>query len=456
MYIRSLMTLAVLAVLVHDLAAADKPNVILIMADDLAYGDLTSYGSKRQRTPVLDKMAEEGVRLTSYYCGNTVCTPSRMALLTGAYPRRVGWRGGVVGYGVKAVNGLAPEALTIAEVFKSQGYKTAMSGKWHLGDSDEFLPMNQGFDSAYYIRKSNNQTKKLFRDGKLLEDPFTNRMLSEQFTKEAISFIEANKDTPFFLYLPYTAPHFPAESHPDWKGKSKNGPYGDVVEELDFRIGEILSTVKENNLDENTLIIFISDNGTEPGQKKMSSPAPYRGLKWSVLEGGNRVPCIARWPGVIPAGKERDDLVAAIDLLPTLTHACGIDISQISKGSPKIDGFNVWNTFTGKKGMPHPRKDLLFFHGWGQLQAIRVANWKLYVDKVKEVSASQKGPALFDLADDLTESKNVAVDHPEKVQEMLALARKQIADIEDHSIDLGGRPLKPLDTKKKRGAWLQQ
>jgi arylsulfatase A-like enzyme len=437
-------------------AVAQKPNVILIMADDLAYGDLSCYGSTLHKTPVLDKMAREGVRLTSFYSGNTVCTPSRMALLTGAYPRRLGWRGGVVGYGVKTVNGLAPQALTIAEVFKSRGYETGMSGKWHLGDEDELLPMNQGFDTAYYIRKSNNQTKKLFRDSELLEDPFTNKLLSEQFTKEAIAFIEKHKAKPFFLYVPHTAPHFPAEAHPDWEGKSQNKAYGDVVEELDARVGELLAALKKNGLDEKTLVVFISDNGTEPGQRKMSSPAPFRGMKWSAMEGGNRVPCIARWPGQIPPGQVRDELVGAIDLLPTLTAACGINLSAISKGSPKIDGVDVWNVFTSTDGGPHPRKELLFFHGWGQLQAIRSANWKLYVDKVKEISGSNQGPVLINLAEDMTESTNVAAAYPEKVKELLALAKEQIIDIETNTIPLGGRPItKPFDAKKKRGAWLQ-
>jgi len=216
-------------------ALPTKPNVILIMADDLGYSDLSCYGSEVLRTPILDKMASEGMRLTSFYAGCTVCTPSRMALLTGAYPARVGWRGGVVGYGVRTVNGLAPEALTIAEVFKSAGYSTGLFGKWHLGDAASMLPMEQGFETAFYINKSNNQTKKLFRGDELIANPFDNRRLTEQFTVEAIRFIQAERDQPFFLYLPLTAPHFPAQAHPDWQGKSKLGAYGDVVEELDSR-----------------------------------------------------------------------------------------------------------------------------------------------------------------------------------------------------------------------------
>ena len=190
--------------------AADRPNVVLMMADDLGYQDLSCYGSEVIRTPALDEMASEGVRLTSFYTGSTVCTPSRMALLTGAYPKRVGWPGGVIGYKIKWENGLAAEALTIAEVFQGAGYATGMCGKWHLGDAAEMQPMNQGFDSAYYIKRSNNQTKKLWRGETLIADPFDNRRLTENFTAEAIKFIKANQANPFFLYLPLTAPHFPS------------------------------------------------------------------------------------------------------------------------------------------------------------------------------------------------------------------------------------------------------
>ena len=258
--------------------AADRPNVILMMADDLGYNDLSCYGSEKLRTPQLDKMAREGVRLTNYYSGSTVCTPSRMALLTGAYPTRVGWPGGVMGYKIKRQNGLAPEALTMAEVFKQAGYATGLCGKWHLGEGEGMLPMAQGFDSTFCIRSSNNQTKKLWRGEELVADPFDNRLLSEQFAGEAIKFIKANKERPFFLYLPFTAPHFPAQAHPDWKDKSANEAYGDVVEELDHRVGEILKTLETEKLNRKTIVVFTSDNGPEPGQKKWASAKPFRGL----------------------------------------------------------------------------------------------------------------------------------------------------------------------------------
>ncbi len=425
--IASLGIFALFAFSPNDAVAAERPNVILIMVDDLGYNDLSCYGSELIKTPVLDKFADEGVRLTSFYAGATVCTPSRMALLTGAYPSRVGWPGGVVGFRIKPVNGLSPDALTIAEVFKSKGYQTGICGKWHLGDSPELLPMNQGFDAAYYITKSNNQTKQLWRGKELIEDPFKNRLLSEKFTTEAIKFIVSNKANPFFLYLPLTAPHFPAQAHPDWKGKSQNAAYGDVVEEMDSRIGQILETLKTLNLDEKTLVVFLSDNGPDPTQKKWARSAPYRGLKWSSLEGGTRVPCMVRWPGVVPPGQECGELTAAIDLLPTIAHACGINVRKISRGSPKLDGVNVWDTLIGKK-TPHPRTDLLYWNGWAKFQAIRVGDWKLCIS----------GKVLFNLADDPAERTNLSDKHPEKVKAMLKLAKKQIVDIEKNSIPLGG------------------
>ncbi len=435
-------------------ALPTKPNVILIMADDLGYSDLSCYGSEVLRTPMLDKMASEGMRLTSFYAGCTVCTPSRMALLTGAYPARVGWRGGVVGYGVKTVNGLAPEALTIAEVFKSAGYSTGLCGKWHLGDAASMLPMEQGFETAFYITRSNNQTKKLFRGDELIANPFDNRRLTEQFTVEAIRFIHANRDQPFFLYLPLTAPHFPAQAHPDWQGQSKLGAYGDVVEELDSRMGQIFDVLKDRDLDKKTIVVFLSDNGPEPGQKKWARSKPFRGLKWSALEGGNRVPCIVRWPGVIPAGRTSAEITAAIDLLPTLAHACGIDLTKITSGTPKIDGVNVWDTLTVKPSSRHARTDLLYWHGSGVLQAIRVGDWKLYLDLVKEVPGTSEGPVLVNLVDDPAEQANLSDKHPEKVQAMKTLALERLADIEANGIPLGG-PADNRKTEKTRGLWLK-
>lgn len=448
LYIPYLLLLAITA------QAADKPNIILVMADDLGYGDLSCYGSKLLKTPVLDKLAKDGIRLTSFYAGATVCTPSRMALMTGAYPVRCGWRGGVVGYGLKTFSGLAPEAVTMAEVFQKAGYNTGLFGKWHLGDTEELLPMKQGFEEAYFINKSNNQTKQLWRGEKLEAEPFDNRRLTENFIKEAIQFIEKNKDRPFFAYLPLSAPHFPAQAHPDWNGKSANEAYGDVVEEMDHRIGELLKAVEANKLSEKTIIVFTSDNGPEPGQKEWATAAPYRGLKWSALEGGTRVPCIVRWPGKVPEGQVSDALVAAIDILPTLAHACGIELVCPPEGSPKLDGVNVWESLIGEKNRPHQRSELIYWQGWAIPQAIRSGDWKLYVDQVKGVPGTDKGPALFQLSKDPAEENNLAAKYPEKVKTMMASLEEKLTEIEANRIQLGGHPIDKPATRK-RGKWME-
>ena len=431
----------------------NQPNVILMMADDLGYNDLSCYGSQKIRTPVLDELAEEGLRLTDFYAGATVCTPSRMALLTGAYPSRLGWNGGVVGYRIKPVNGLAPEARTIGEVFRDAGYRTGLIGKWHLGDTAELHPQNQGFDKTFFIDKSNNQTKKIWRASELIADPFDNRRLTEIFISEAIEFIRSNNKNPFFLYLPFTAPHFPAQAHPDWEGKSKSAAYGDVVEELDGRIGDLLKVLEDEKLKENTIVVFISDNGTEPGQKKWGSAHPFRGMKWSALEGGTRVPCIIRYPGAVPEGKVSDKLTSAIDILPTLAHACGIQLKQGSEFVPKVDGLNLWDSLCGKT-KKHPRSNLLYFHGWATPQAIRVNEWKLYFDKVKEIERSDLGPVLIDLSKDPAENVDRSKEFSAKVKSMQTLAKELLLEIEKNSIPLGG-PANPKRGIVKKAVWLK-
>ncbi|MEK6237443.1 MAG: sulfatase-like hydrolase/transferase, partial [Planctomycetales bacterium] len=390
------------------------------------------------KTPVLDQLARDGVKLTSFYAGATVCTPSRMALLTGAYPPRVGWTKGVLGYKISTQTGLSPKVRTMAKVFQGSGYRTAIVGKWHLGDRPPFAPHRNGFDLSYYINKSNNQTKELWQGDKLLEKPFENRLLTEKFTREAIRFIKDDADKPFFLYVPYTAPHFPVQAHPDWKGKSSFGAYGDVVEELDHRIGEILAALKTKNIDRNTIVFFLSDNGPQGGEQ--SQAKPFRGKKWDALEGGTRVPCIVRWPGVIPAGRESDAIIAAIDVLPSLAHACEIDAAKLTAGGPKIDGLNVWDTLTGKKDAVHPRRDLLYWHGMNGFHAIRVGDWKLFPQgkdaKLPDKSGAGE-PVLFNLSKDLAETKNLAAEHPEKVREMRELAEKRLADVNRDVIPLG-------------------
>ena len=413
-----------------------RPNVILIMADDLGYHDISCYGHQKIKTPVLDQLAREGVKLSSFYAGATVCTPSRMALLTGAYPSRLGWSKGVIGHIMKRGQGLSPEALTMPEIFKATGYRTAMFGKWHLGDEPLLRPHKQGFETTCYLNKSNNQTKELWRGDEVIENPFTNRLLSERFTNEAIKFIESNQDHPFFLYLPHTAPHFPLEAHPDWKGKSQFGVFGDVVEELDHRTGQLLDALKKADLEKNTIVVFLSDNGPEP-LTRASRADPFRGKKWSALEGGTRVPCIIRHPDIIPPGWESAALISAIDLLPSLAHACGIDLRQHSLDKPIIDGLNIWPTLQGNKEVTHPRQDLLYWHGADGFQAIRKGSWKLFPNR-RHAGLKGSGPALFNLEKDLQEKLDVSLEHPAKVTALKKLAELRLAEIEKNKVALGG------------------
>jgi arylsulfatase A len=312
--VKSVLLLIILSFPVGSVLGAEiasRPNVILILADDLGYHDLGRYGHPEIKTPVLDGIADKGIRLTNFYSGATVCTPSRMALMTGSYPVRYGWTQGVVGYMMGIREGLSPGAITMAELFKSGGYRTGISGKWHIGSQPGSTPLAQGFDEAYGLFESNNQTTKLYRGDEVVEDPFENRLLTEKLSDEAIRFIRANAKQPFFLYLPFTAPHFPVEPHPEWKGKSAFGKYGDVVEEMDHRIGIILGVLEELGIIENTIVIFTSDNGPNP--KEQADSLPFRGEKWSALEGGTRVPCVIQWPAKIPAGQVSDALMTATD-----------------------------------------------------------------------------------------------------------------------------------------------
>ena len=412
-----------------------RPNIVLILSDDLGYHDLGCYGHPKIKTPVIDQLAQEGVRLTSFYSGATVCTPSRMALLTGSYPVRYGWSKGVVGHIMEKKKGLSSKAMTMAEIFKDAGYKTGIFGKWHLGDEPDFMPNNQGFDESFFINKSNNQTKKIWTGGEVTQNPFDNKLLTEEFTNGAKAFIKKNKDVPFFLYVPYSAPHFPLEAHPDWKGKSDYGVYGDVVEEMDARVGEILTELKENNLSEKTIVVFMSDNGPEPLTKE-SKAIPFRGKKWSALEGGNRVPCIIKSSSKSKGGGVYNKTVSAMDMLPSLAYACGIDISERSTDVPPIDGINLWDELTGKKAEAEGRPDLLFWHGADGFQAIRMGAWKLFLNR-RDAELSGEGPALFKVKDDIKERNDLSKLFPAIVTKMKGVASQRLESIQKRSIPLG-------------------
>jgi arylsulfatase A-like enzyme len=444
-------------------AAARQPNVILIMADDLGYLDLGCYGHPVIRTPNLDRLAADGVRLTDFHSGATVCTPSRMALLTGIHPTRLGWTQGVVGFKMGSRDGLHPDALTLAEIYKSGSYATGISGKWHIGHHPDTRPHRQGFDHAYYLPLSNNQTNEIWLADEIVEKPFENRLLTERITTNAIRFVRENKDRPFFLYIPYTAPHFPVEPHPEWQGRSKFGKYGDVIEELDSRIGDLLRTIGELGLTQHTIVVFTSDNGPNPGEG--ADCKPYRGEKWSALEGGTRVPCIVSWPGTLPAGSTTDALVSAVDLLPTLSRACGIDWKGKTSAMP-IDGIDQWDVLLGKS-KSEPRTDLLLWHGMdGGPQALRSGDWKWFGDRrhalegmgTKRATPEQSAkiapyrenlvenapnpPFLFNLDEDPGETIDLSETDPEKSKAMKARAGELAAQLE-------AAPSLPLHTPEK-------
>ncbi|HKK17930.1 MAG TPA: sulfatase-like hydrolase/transferase [Opitutales bacterium] len=441
---------------------AARPNVILMMADDLANEDLSCYGSTRIDTPYIDALASQGVQLGSFYAGNPVCSPSRMALLSGSYPARLGWRWGVMGYGFPPKSGMSPKVYTVAEAFRDAGYRTAISGKWHLGRKN-MGPEEQGFESAYYIHMSNNQERDMYRDGELVQKDWDNRLLTETFAEEAIRVITEPSDQPFFLYVPWTAPHFPADPHPDWHGESggdRSGKYTDVVEELDYRVGQILTALEAAGKADNTIVVFTSDNGRQPGQQGPDDEPPFSGGKWQSLEGGTRVPCILRYPGALPANKTNDQIVAAIDLFPTLAEACGIAFDLPEKAQ-KLDGVSTWANLTGQQSEP-ARNELLFWHGKGQATAFRQGDWKLhfnYGKKPPEDPELKDGPALYNLKTDPMEKNNLAAEHPEKVDALLKRAKELLIDVYSDQVPLGTWPgveleKEPLEASDVWGPWI--
>ncbi|MCA9215780.1 MAG: sulfatase, partial [Planctomycetales bacterium] len=403
-------------------AAHQPPNMIVIFIDDMGYGDLGCFGSKVHRTPNVDRMAREGMMLTDFYSSCSVCTPSRASLMTGCYPRRVNMHVDennlcVLFPGAK--KGLHPNEITIAEILKQQGYATMCIGKWHLGDHPNFLPTKQGFDHYFGIPYSNdmgaNKNNKrpplpLLRDETVVEAPVDQTTLTERYTKEAINFIEANRNQLFFLYLPHTAIHVPLFPGKDFKGKSAHGVYGDWVEEVDWSTGEIINTLKKLGIDDDTLVIFTTDNGSQ--REKDGCNLPLRGRKGRTDEGGMRVPCIARWPGQIPANSKCSEVTATIDILPTLAKLAGTGAPQ----DRVIDGKDIWPLLSGQPNAHSPH-DAYFYYQMDQLQAVRSGPWKLFapMDSKKRNWGDPEGASeakLFNLVDDIHEDHNIADQHP--------------------------------------------
>ena len=431
------MLFVLLAALLAAATSARPPNVVVIFIDDLGYGDIGPFGAIKQRTPHLDRMAKEGMKLTSFYA-TPVCSVSRAQMMTGCYGARVSVPG--VYFPGQSV-GLNPSEVTVAERLKEKGYVTQMVGKWHLGDQPEFLPTRQGFDHYFGIPYSNDMFKKsaetkvpvvpLVRDEKVVElmDGEGQRRMVELYTKEAVDFITRSKDRPFYLYFAHNAVHTPIWPGAAFAGKSQNGRFGDWVEEMDWSVGQVLDALRSQGLDKDTLVVFTSDNG--PWLIKGAdggSAGPLRGGKGSTWEGGVRVPTLAWWPGRVPAGSVNDAVAATIDLLPTFVALAGGAVPA----TPVIDGRDITPILLGQS-KESAREAHYYFSGY-DLQAVRQGRWKLALAPQsdglgKNAAKTAPGLRLYDLDAEIGEQTDVAARHPEVVAKLKALADKMSAEI---------------------------
>jgi arylsulfatase A-like enzyme len=431
------LALAILTLSATLSRAADTPNFIVVFIDDMGYADIGPFGAKTQSTPHLDRMAREGMILTDFYSTCSVCSPSRSSLLTGCYPRRLNMHVDEKNLCVLfpgARKGLNPDETTIADALKTKGYATACIGKWHVGDHPKFLPTSQGFDEYFGIPYSNDMNRKkiplpLVRNETVIEAPVHQTTLTERYTTEALRFIKAHKDEAFFLYFPHTAIHLPLRPGKAFHGKSSAGKYGDWIEEVDASTGRILETLKKLGIDEKTLVLFTSDNGSQ--REKQGSNLPLRGRKGRTDEGGMRVPCVVRWPGKIPAGSKSSEITSTLDLLPTFAKLAGAKLSM----DRAIDGGDIWPILSGKPDAKSPH-EAFYYYQMEQLQAVRAGPWKLFVamDSKKKNWGKPEGETplkLFNLAKDIHEDENVADANPEIVRRLLALAEKAREELGD-------------------------
>ncbi|WP_025761384.1 sulfatase family protein [Dyadobacter tibetensis] len=446
-----------------------KPNIIVIFADDMGFGDLSANGALNYQTPNLDGMAANGMRFTNFLSAQAVCSASRAALLTGCYPNRIGISGALFPYAKK---GLHQEEKTIAEMLKEQGYSTAIFGKWHLGDHPDFLPLQHGFDEFVGLPYSNDMWpvdengvpvdtvhrknhypalplihgNKKIRSINTLEDQAE---LTATYTKEAVRFINAHQNDPFFIYLPHSMPHVPIAASDRFKGKSGQGIYGDVIMEIDWSVGEVLKALRENGLEENTLVVFTSDNGPWLNYgEHAGSTGGLREGKGVSFEGGQRVPCVMQWKGVVPAGKVCNELSSTIDLLPTF--------ATISRGNlpvHKIDGVDILPLLKGDFSS-RPRKEFYYYYRTNSLEAVRRDQWKLVFphpgrsyEGLQPGKNGHRGPtletrpfplALYDLRRDPGERYDVQESHPEIMAELQKLAEKARKDLGDELTGIDG------------------
>jgi arylsulfatase A-like enzyme len=432
-----------------------KPNVVIVYIDDMGYGDLACYGNPINKTPNCDRMAREGTRFTDFYVAQAVCSASRTALLTGCYPNRLGILGAL---GPQSKNGISDKEKTIADVLKARGYATAIYGKWHLGHHPQFLPTRHGFDDYFGLPYSNDMGPKpgrpnappvpLISGDKTVETNPDMNTITARYTTHAADFIRKNKDRPFFLYVPHTMVHVPIGATPGFRREAMGRLYTAAVEEVDWSLGQILAALKDNNIDEKTLVIFSADNGPWLSYGNHGGSAgPLREGKGTSWDGGVREPCIVRWPGQVPAGRLAHEPWMTIDILPTLAHLTGADLPPLP-----VDGKNAWPLLHGDPGARSPQEAYYFY--WGkELQAVRSGKWKLHFPHSYRSLTGTPGHdgsaggyteahtdlALYDLEVDVGEKTNVADKHPDVVQKLKALADKEREELGDTATKREGR-----------------
>lgn len=438
----------------------ERPNIVLILTDDQGYADLGIYGGDSLKTPNLDRMAREGVMLRSFYVAQAICSASRAAILTGCYPNRIGIHNAFM---PDSPTGLNPDETTLAEMLGERGYATAIFGKWHLGDRPEFMPLNQGFDEFYGIPYSNDMWPAhpqqgtafnfgplpLYEGNQVIDTVTDQSFLTAELTRRAVDFIQRNKEQPFFLYLPHPQPHVPLFVSDRFAGKSGSGLYGDVIQELDWSAGEILSTLQEEGIDRKTLVIFTSDNGPWLSYGTHAGSAqPFRHGKGTAWEGGHRVPMIMRYPEGMSAGRVLDTPMMNIDILPTLADLTGSPLPE-----REIDGESAWNLLSGQQPTL-PQRPYFFYSGVNELHGVRLGRWKLYFPHTYRSMEGQvagkgglpgdyaylelQGIALYDLNADPGETKNLAASQPKVVREILEAATGMRSRLGDSLLGIEG------------------
>lgn len=418
--------------------SAEKPNIIVILTDDQGYGDLSCFGATDLNTPNIDKIAQSGIKLTDFHVASSISSPSRAAFLTGCYPQRVGIPNVLYPYQRDDNNpneGLNPEEETLAELLKETGYATGMAGKWHLGHLPEFMPINQGVDEYLGLPYSNDMNVDklpLIHNNELVEYVKDQSILTKTYTDFGVKFINEHAgDKPFFLYIAHSMPHIPIHASENFKGKSNRGLYGDVIQEIDWSVGEIMKAVKENGIEENTLIIFFSDNGPWLSYGNHGgSNGELRDGKFSVFEGGFRVPCVMSFPKMIPSGSVSDQLVSSLDFLPTLCKLSGANMPE-----KKIDGVDVTGVLKGEY-MEELEKRPFFYFLRDDLRGVRVGDWKYIIPHsgwwgIKTVGKDGKNgttmtvtipESLYNVTQDIKEENNLIGKNQDKAMDLKKIA----------------------------------